>query len=70
MCEFEIYFYCGKTNGEEQIYFARKNAKVDMLRKGLKPCDIKNIDTRNLIIPESQVYDRKDLPCDPHNFDP
>ncbi len=57
MPEDKIYFYCGKTNREKQIYFARGNALFDMPKKGFKPYDVKNIDTRNLIIPRSQVYD-------------
>ena len=45
-----------------------KNVKYYMEQKDFKAYDIKNINTRNLIIPKSQVYELTDFPCGSYDF--
>lgn len=56
MQETKIYVYLNIAGENQKTLFANSLGKYFEELKGCQPCDVKNINTENLVIPESEVY--------------
>ena len=54
--EIYVYFYSNIVGENQKTLFANGRGKCWVKSKGFQPCDVKNINTENLVIPESEVY--------------